>query len=100
MDVENYKAVGAVMTVGELIDLLYDSPPEAGVFIGGPDFSEIDGTAPSRDPVTKVYTIHWGATKENPRESIGYVSIYGSPPTAEETAAYKAEFERIDEEMK
>ena len=94
LPVEDYKSTGAVMTVGELIELLEDSPPEAGVFIGGPDFSEIDGTAPWRDPVTKVFTITWHATKEHPHDCIAYVSIVGSPPTAEQIAAYKAEFER------
>jgi hypothetical protein len=95
--VEDYKAVGAVMTVGDLIAYLEDSPPEAGVFIGGHDFSDIDGTAPSRDPVTKVFTVRWGPTKEHPRETIAYVRIQGTPPTAEEIAAYKAEFESVED---
>lgn len=94
--VENYKEVGAVMTVGELIELLYDSPPEAGVFISGPDYSEIDGLAPTRDPITKVFTVYWEGTKDSPGKSVAYVRIVGTEPTDEEIANYAA---RVDADM-
>jgi hypothetical protein len=93
--VENYKVVGAVMTVGELIELLYDSPPEAGVFISGDDYSEVDGLAPPRDPITKVFTVYWEGTKDDPGKRIAYVRIVGTEPTAEEIAAHKARIERF-----
>jgi len=96
--VENYKEVGAVMTVGELIDLLCDSLPEAGVFISGDDYSEIDGLAPTRDPITKVFTVYWEGTKDSPGKSVAYVRIVGTEPTAEDKAAHKARIERFESE--
>ena len=98
LTVEDYKAVGAQMTVGDLIARLLGSPMDAGVFIGGLDYSAIDGLAPDREPVTAVYTVTAHACTKGESDSIAYVLINGLPLTEEQKAEYKAELDAAMEE--
>jgi hypothetical protein len=75
LPVYDYRKTGAVMTVGELIERLHDSPPEAGVFIGPYEPEPVEGLAPPREPVTHVYTTTWHGTPDEPGNVIAYALI-------------------------